>query len=81
MAGEKDHIEAAELRQAFEWTCDGCGRDSFARAVIAEFSPEEAAEMREEGADPRQGWVTIPETVTCQHCGRTYRCVDANDTL
>jgi hypothetical protein len=61
-----------ELRTAYEWTCDKCGRDNFARAVV----PESLEGLLPDDLDPEDfeggEWVMKPGTVTCRHCGTTY---------
>lgn len=64
-----------ELRPAYEWTCEDCGRDNFVRAVVPSLSPEEIEEIREDhGIDDWQpgDWYTRPDSVTCEHCGAEF---------
>lgn len=70
-------MEEIELRPAFQWTCEACGRDHFAAGIIAELSIEERIELaRDHGITefvPAGDWMTMPETVTCPDCGAEYR--------
>lgn len=71
-----------ELRQAFEWTCDECGRDQFISVVCEPASEEIKREILErEGVI--ESWEEMPEgvefeaiaaplSVTCEHCGETF---------
>lgn len=76
-----------EMLAAYEWTCDGCGRNSFESAIVAEMSPEDRVAqarqmglMREFDAEiPEEllgEYVTYPENVTCRHCGATFETID-----
>lgn len=64
-----------DLRYAFEWTCDECGRDNYARAVPVSLSPEEMDALSSiEGDDVREDELfTSPDTVTCIHCKVTFQ--------
>lgn len=64
-----------ELRPAYAWTCDHCGRLNFCEGMLLEASEEELAEMRDEhGVEPWEtgDFMTMPETVTCSHCDDTF---------
>lgn len=77
--------EKIELRPAFEWTCEECGRDQYESAVRPEMSDDDRAEvLREMGADE---WLAesenhagellaAPERVTCKHCQTTFETQD-----
>ncbi len=66
-----------EIRQAWEWTCDECGRDNFERAVLADSSaidtdgdgPEAEAvrDWMNSGGEGR--FLMVPRRVTCPRCG------------
>lgn len=63
--------EEVELRPAFAWDCPECGREYFARAIVAEFSEEQMTELREDhGVEPWEtgDFLVKPDTVTCTHC-------------
>lgn len=64
-----------ELRPAYLWTCEECGRDNFCRGIVAELSEEEIALLREEHGieDHETGdWMRGPDRVTCLWCGATF---------
>lgn len=69
-----------ELMPATLWTCPDCGRDHFARCVVAEMSPEDAEEVRAElGVQPWHEGVlllTNPESVHCPDCDKDFEAVD-----
>lgn len=76
-----------ELHPAYQWDCDSCGRENFARAVVAELNPEnpEDAELIEIAraesehliGDIKPFWMTEPEEVVCAHCGAEFETVDS----
>ena len=58
-----------EMRLAYVWDCEECGRENFERAVVYELSPEEKKELEGAGEIPETGnWMSHPEHVTCKHC-------------
>jgi hypothetical protein len=71
-----------ELRSAWEWTCDECGRIQFVSCVSERVSPEDLKRMMveagelEEWEDIPEGrgceCVLTPEQVTCKDCGATF---------
>ncbi len=71
-------MKTTELRVAFTWTCEDCGRDHFVRAVPAPADLIQAA--REDGhldittTDP--GWQVAPDEVTCPFCNIKYQTED-----
>lgn len=86
----------AEMRPAYEWTCDECGRNQFESCIVAEMSPEERLEMAHDLGlcnelaeiipDLLQGdFVTYPDSVTCNACGANFETIhhleDTNDEL
>lgn len=79
--------KVVELYPAFAWTCDGCGRDNFARGRRIEPESDEfrevnelvqhaQAEMNEHaevfGMTVGGDWLTAPSEVTCPHCGTAF---------
>jgi len=77
-----------ELRSAYEWTCEGCGRDNFTRALPWELTSDDVESLgdletakslirRQVGNREDSGRFTVsgcraPEQVTCDHCGATF---------
>jgi hypothetical protein len=87
-----NEMDTIELHQAFVFTCEDCGRDTFVRAV--EISPEamEGTEMDDEtresltdaneaaeacGINVGGTWLMAPDTVTCSHCGAEFATEDS----
>lgn len=70
--------KTVELRPAFEWTCEECGRDQFAKCIVPEMSEEDRADLAEQiGEDPVDGeFLCAPEQVTCAFCGQQFTTVD-----
>lgn len=51
-------LEVVELRPAYTWTCEECGRDNFGLGLMTQ---------------SENGFLfSIPQTVTCKHCATTY---------
>jgi hypothetical protein len=77
------------LSPAYVWDCEECGRENFQRAVSIRLDPEDegdAATIRDmeglsEGEPIPNGLVgcmmTRPSRVTCKHCGKEFKAVDA----
>jgi len=72
-----------EMRPAYEWTCESCGRNQFESAMVADFSEEERLQTAkamglvdeyctEVPEDLTGDFVTHPETVRCNHCGESF---------
>lgn len=72
-----------DMRPAYEWTCDACGRDQFVSCMTADFSEEDRLEMARgmglvepyatEIPEELSGeFQTYPDEVTCQFCGETF---------
>jgi len=67
-----------ELRAAFEWTCECCGRDTFQRAIAVEFeslTPDELVKFEELGViiSPDNGTMYMqPTHVKCPYCGSEF---------
>lgn len=64
-------MNTVELRPAYAWDCEKCGRENFARGIVVELSEEEMAEMRDDhGVQPWEegNWMMMPTTVTCVQC-------------
>jgi hypothetical protein len=62
-------IRTAELRPAWSWDCDVCGKENFTRAV----TPCSLEGLLPDGLDPEDfeggEWITKPSVVGCEHCG------------
>lgn len=71
-------MKTAELRDAFEWTCDNCGADQFERAIAAELTDEDAEQM---GLDPDcvGHLIAAPDQVTCRNCGQQFTTTHPGD--
>jgi rubrerythrin len=70
-------MASVELHPAFLWTCDECGRDSFARAILVDPESLDAADRERLDAILGEGWdgaeaLMAPAEVTCPYCGATY---------
>ena len=79
-----------EMRPAYEWTCEECGRNQFASCMVAEWSQEDRLEQarqaglidRYETEVPeglRGDFVTYPDAVECQSCGESYETKDMGE--
>lgn len=69
-------IGTIEIRPAYTWTCENCGRDQFERGIIAEPSPEDQAELREKhGIEFHETgtWMYAPRWVQCEACGTKFK--------
>jgi ribosomal protein S27E len=75
-----------ELHQAYEWTCEKCGRQNFGSSITAELTPEERQEMLHDIGDVDDDdreyvlngcFLTSPDEVTCAHCGETFDAIDS----
>lgn len=75
---EMQAVKTVELRTAYAFDCEHCGRENFVRAVVAELSEDERDELRSEhGVDGITGsMVTIPTTVTCCCCKQIFKTSD-----
>lgn len=65
-----------EMRPAFVFTCEACGRDNFMAGIVPEMSQEDMSELREDyGIDEHQvgTFLMMPRKVQCQQCGVTYK--------
>lgn len=60
-----------ELRPAFEWICEDCGRSAFASAVRVE-DPKIIADIENEYGCSGQ-LMMGPSSVTCPSCGSEFR--------
>ena len=74
-----------EMRPAYEWTCENCGRNNFESCIVLEMTDDERQEQLDhmglgdnEAAQEFIGghFVTSPEVVTCKHCGSKFETYD-----
>ena len=75
-------MPTVELRPAFTWTCDDCGRDNFGRMVrlepesidLDDLPPDlDGDAIREWLASGGEGdFLTHPRRVTCGDCGAAF---------
>lgn len=72
-----------EMRPAYEWICEDCGKSNFESCIVAEMSDGERLEQvkrmglvdefQTEMPEELQGdFVTYPDNVTCGHCGTVF---------
>lgn len=72
-----------EIRPAYEWTCDNCGRNNFVSAIVADFDEVDRLQVAidlglldpietELPEDLMGDFVTYPYEVKCSHCGHEY---------
>lgn len=80
-AGRENHDHVAtsaperftELRPAWAWTCDACGRDNYGESLL-----QKVGDLRSRGrvvsrkANDDDDVMTLPDVVTCSHCGEEY---------
>lgn len=60
-----------EIRLAWEWTCEECGRDQFERApiiAIEQMKPGMVLSAVDEEASQNDSWHVRPNYVICNHC-------------
>ncbi|HWB00590.1 MAG TPA: hypothetical protein VG713_18985 [Pirellulales bacterium] len=64
-----------ELRPAFAWDCESCGRENFARTVVADLLPEDLDVLKQEhGVEAWEtgDFVSMPKVVVCQFCDARF---------
>jgi len=63
-----------ELRPAYEWTCENCGRNQFESVIVI---------GRVGGDDPADEWTWLmaPDEVMCNNCTAAFGTVDYNDII
>jgi len=72
-----------QIRPAYEWTCDNCGRNNFVSAIVADFDESDRLQVAIDLGllDPFEtevpeeltgDFVTYPYEVECSHCGSEY---------
>jgi len=70
MAQQKQ--EKVELFPAWEWICPKCDRNSFASSITLEITPDDPQYQQFGGEGSRGAWMSMPENVTCKHCGAEF---------
>jgi len=64
-------MKSIELRGAWVWTCEECGRDNFEHGIAAEMDEaEEAIERIDFGIEPEDEgeFMLMPMQVECEAC-------------
>lgn len=64
-----------EIRSAYVWDCDDCGRENFERGLVVSPRSEDALELREELGIPDDvegEFCYAPEEVVCKHCNTQF---------
>ena len=77
--------QKVEMRPAWEWTCENCGRNNFETCLIREMTREDYINMKidfglkdiPEGACP--DIVGFYEEVKCPHCGEEFETKNMDD--
>jgi len=74
-------VQSIELRNAFAFDCEDCGRENFVRSVVCEMSQEDREQLdMQNGFEFTNGqWVTAPEFVQCSFCKSEFRANDSED--
>ena len=75
------------MRQAYEWTCERCGRDNFERCVVLDMSEKDLdlfvskAGLRVDNGCVAGSFISYPDTVTCKWCTSSFKTenFDAKD--
>lgn len=68
-------MSKAELRPAYSWDCDECGREQFTRAIVPEMSDAERNELRSQyGIEEWEtgNFQSMPHEVICE-CGAVFK--------
>lgn len=68
-------MKPIELRTAFTFDCEECGRENFVRGIVHEFSEEEYEDLKERfniDKDMLGDWISCPEIVECQYCNAKF---------
>ena len=78
-------LNTVELRLAYEFTCDNCGRDTFLRCEALDPSSLTEDEFHQLyfdhgiAIDDLGDWTFQPEQVTCPHCDITFKVKGDDD--
>lgn len=76
MMPEKPKIE---IRLAYTWTCEECGRDNSCHAISPQYDTELEWQMKEHfgyGMNDGGQFMMSPSRVTCGHCHETFETQD-----
>lgn len=65
-------MRRVEVRQAFEFTCEACGRDVLAYCIAVPYELVERAEAQDENGPCSVLALCPPDTVRCPHCDIEY---------
>ena len=69
-----------ELRPAYAWDCEECGREQFSRCIVPELNAEEIEELKQEHGIERWElgeFQMMPTTVNCKDCGAVFDSMPA----
>lgn len=75
-------MKLIELRTAFAFDCDNCGKENFVRGVVHEFSKEEMDDLKDRFNIDRSilgDWISCPEIVECQYCNTKFISLNYNE--
>lgn len=68
-------MESIELRPAFAYDCEYCGKENFVNGIVLDLSKEESEELKEEYGieEYEQGnWMSMPKNVICKYCKTNF---------
>ena len=76
-----------ELRPAWNWTCDSCGRENFIHIIEADLRGDDRVEVaralgiidEDEDHVPPGIMFSRPEFVTCDYCEAKFQAHDMED--
>lgn len=64
-------MNKVELRPAYVWDCDNCGKENFHSAVVKEMAEADRKEMMEDMGIPEDelgDFIMLPQMVECCGC-------------
>lgn len=76
-------MREVELRPAYAWDCEECGRQNFANGICPDLSEEDVQELRDDhGIQPWEvgTWQMMPTVVKCEHCGSEFKTLHYGDS-
>ena len=68
-------MKEIEVRDAYTWDCEECGREIFDRVTLPEMSPEVELALRmafDVGLDEPGDFMMMRRTLKCPHCGGEF---------